>query len=99
MDSEKDIALRESLLSLGWLPSDLTCEEKKRLAEEYFNATKAWFESGRELRISLLARLRSGYAVPGQREWDALKPVMEEARLKAARARIAMEAHIAAHGC
>src|SRR5262245_45412823 len=34
MDRERRFAVRESMRDLGWLPSDLNCEEKRRLAEE-----------------------------------------------------------------
>jgi hypothetical protein len=33
MDHESNLAIRELLPDLGWLPSDLNCEEKKHLAE------------------------------------------------------------------
>jgi hypothetical protein len=33
MDQERDLAIRELLCDLGWLPSDLHCAEKKRLAD------------------------------------------------------------------
>jgi hypothetical protein len=99
MDQETALAIRETLLSLGWLPSDLSCEEKKRLADDYLNATTAWFDAGRGMRLALLQQLRETYSVLRQPEYEALRPAIEEARLRAARARLALEAHIAAHNC
>jgi hypothetical protein len=104
MDHEGDLAIREVLRDLGWLPSDLNCEEKRRLAEEYVDATISWFESDRGLRLTMLERLRRAYKglrkeVLRIREYDALALAINEARLKAAQARLALEAHIAAHNC
>jgi hypothetical protein len=46
MDDERNIALRAVLRDLGWLPSDLNCQEKNRLAEQYLKATTAWLDAG-----------------------------------------------------
>jgi hypothetical protein len=99
MDQQRDLAIRELLCDLGWLPPDLNCEEKKRLAEEYLDATTAWFEVGRGLRLMVLERFRQAYTVLRPREYEGLAQAIEEARLKAAQARLALEAHIATHNC
>ncbi|HTA44108.1 MAG TPA: hypothetical protein VK789_16775 [Bryobacteraceae bacterium] len=104
MDSERELAIRELLRDLGWLPSDLACDEKKRLAEEYLDATTAWLEAGKGLDRALVDRLRQAYrgswkSAPGPGEWERLRPAIDEARKKAARARLDLEAHIAAHKC
>lgn len=104
MDSEREFAIRELLRDLGWFPSDLACDEKKRLAQEFLEATTSWLDAGRELNEDLVDRLREGYrgiwkSMPTRREWDKLRPVIDEARIKAARARLELEAHIAAHRC
>jgi len=96
MDHERDLAIRELLRDLGWLPSDLNCEEKKRLAEEYLNATLAWLEVGRGMWLTLLRR--SSIASPRGKS-ETLATVIEDARLKAARTRLALQAHVAAHNC
>jgi hypothetical protein len=104
MDHERDLESRELLRDVGWLPSDLNCEEKRRLAQEYLDATSAWFEVGRGRWLRILDRLRQAYKGlskellrPGK--YEALDAAIDEARLKAARARLALEAHIAAHNC
>ena len=101
MDHDTQLAIRELLSDLGWLPSDLKCEEKKRLAQDYLDATITWFEVGREPRRQMLERLGQSYE--GFRKevlrYGALVPATDEARLKAARARLALQAHIADHSC
>jgi hypothetical protein len=96
MDQERDLAIGELLRDLGWLPSDLNCEEKKHFAEEYLNATTAWFEVGRGF---WLTQLRLAYKVSRRGEDETLVRAIDDARLKAARARLSLEAHIAAHNC
>ena len=102
MDHERDPIIRELLCDLGWLPSDLDCEEKRRLAERYLDATTAWFDAGRGLRQTMLERLRQAHqglqkGIFRTGEYDAMVATLDEARLRAARARQALEAHIAAH--
>ena len=99
---ECEAEYQELLQALGWLPQDLSCPEKKRLADEYLEASKSWRNLGRDFNRNGLERLRQNYA--GARlglldEYRAKAPVLEEARLKAARARLALEAHIAEHRC
>ena len=101
MAHETEPAIRELLCDLGWLPADLQCEDKKRLAEEYLNATIAWFDMGKGLQRTILERLRQGYEGLSNdvREYEALAPSIEEARLKAAQARLALRTHMDAHNC
>lgn len=101
MDYERDLAIRELLRDLGWLPSDLRCEEKRRLAEEYLETTTVWFEAGKGLRLAMLRQAYTGLPKGAWRweEYTSLVPAIEEARRKAAQARLALEAHIAAHHC
>jgi hypothetical protein len=99
MDHELRLGYQELLRDLGWFPSDLHCEEKRRLAEQYLDATIAWFDVNRDLRAKFLERLRQP-----ARNWlnyrgTGPRPASEQARLKAARAKLALAAHIAAHNC
>jgi len=101
VDHGAQLAIRELLSDLGWLPSDLKCEEKKRLAQEYLDAIIKWFEVGRGPRLEMLERLRRSYG--GLRKevlrYEALVPAIDEARLKAAQAWLVLQAHIADHNC
>lgn len=98
VEQERDIALRELLRDLGWLPGDLNCDEKRRLADDYLEATKSWFDLGKGMRRDLLERLRHSHKVPA-RDYQDLNSNLDQARRKTARARLALEAHIAAHRC
>ena len=89
MDDEANIAIRELLRDLGWLPSDLNCQEKSRLAEQYLSATTAWFDAGRSL---WLTQARRAYKVSLQGEDETVLRALDDARLQAARARLALEA-------
>jgi len=104
VDHERELAFQELLRDLGWLPTDLECAEKKRLADEYLDATIAWRDAGRGLQITMRERLRSTgmvfqKGVLQKGEYDALAPTLEEARLKAARAKLELIADIAEHKC
>ena len=85
---------------LGWLPSDLNCEEKRRLAEEFLDATIKWAEVCDGRWMDLVHRLRQSYFTPWSTEREGPDHlVIDEARLKTARARLALEAHVALHNC
>jgi hypothetical protein len=100
MDREREFAIREVMRDVGWLPSDLNCEEKRRLAEEYLDATIEWAETRQGLWTDLVERLRRTYSALRLAEYQGPDPpVIDEARLKAARARLALEAHMAVHNC
>jgi|SRR5581483_10935696 len=96
MDHEREFAIREVLTDLGWFPSELNCEEKRRLADEYLSATVAWFEVASGLWLTILRRAYRG-SLSG--ECDPSVPAIDEARRKAARVRLALDTHIAAHDC
>ena len=100
MDREAEFAIREVMRDLGWLPSDLNCEEKRRLAEEYLAATIEWAAACQGRWMGLVDRLRQGYPAVRSTEHQALDAqVIDEARLKTARARLALESHVAVHNC
>ncbi len=90
MDREREIAIRELMRDLGWLPSDVNCEEKRRLAEEYLDATIEWAEACQGRWMNLVDRLRRTYLVLRSTEYQGPGHlVIDEARLKTARARLA----------
>jgi hypothetical protein len=99
MDDERNIALREVLRDLGWLPTDLSCQEKNRLAEQYLEATTAWLDAGAAGRGLWLTQMVRAYKASLRGEDEAQLRSFDEARLRAARARLALEAHTAAHNC
>ena len=100
MDREREFAIRELMRDLGWLPSDLNCEEKRRLGEEYLDATIEWAEAYHGRWMDLVDRLRQTYSALRSTEYQGPDHlVIDEARLKTARARLALEAHVAAHNC
>lgn len=94
MDGGIKFAVRELMHDLAWLPSDLNCEEKRRLAEEYLDATTEWSEACRSRWMDLGDRLRQSYY-----SYRGLDDGIDEARLRTAAARLALERHIAAHKC
>ena len=100
MDRERKFAIRELMRDLGWLPSDLNCEEKRRLAEEYLDATIEWAEACQGRWMDLADRLRRTYSAMRSTEYQEPDPlVIDEARLKTVRARLALESHVAVHNC
>jgi hypothetical protein len=102
MDHDAQLAIRELLRDLGWLPSDLKCEEKNRLAQEYLDATVTWLQMSEGPSLRMLDRLPQSYKGLLQgalRKNEPLVPAINEARLKAARAQLALQAHIADHNC
>jgi hypothetical protein len=75
----------------GGPDSGMGCEEKARLVGEYNVATVAFSEAVKELH------LRIGTS-PIQ-EYKQLERISSEARVKSEQTRLALERHIAAHGC
>lgn len=67
------------------------CEEKKRLAAEYEATTARFAESVRELNRKMGTSPKS--------EYDRLQRASDEARIKSEQARLALEQHVADHGC
>ena len=100
MDREREFAIRELMRDLGWLPTDFNCEEKRRLAQEYLNATIEWAESCQGPWMDLIDRLcQTYYALRSAESQGPDHVVIDEAHLKTARARMALEAHVAVHHC
>ena len=67
------------------------CEEKAQLAKEYDAATTRFAEA-----VGLYHR-KIGTST--QSEYERLKRASDEARVKSEQARLALEQHLAAHGC
>ena len=67
------------------------CEEKARLVEEYSLATLAF-----SMTVDELHR-RTGTSP--LEEYKRLERISSEGRVKSEQARLALEQHIAAHGC
>ena len=71
--------------------SDSVCPEKDRLLREYQVTTEGFSEAVNDLQA------HRGTAL--QEEYERLRRVAEEARLKSEQARLALESHTAAHLC
>lgn len=69
----------------------MSCDEKKRLAAEYEASTTKFSEAVTELRKKIGVSARDLY--------EQLDRAANEARVKSEQARLALEQHIAAHGC
>jgi len=67
------------------------CEEKARLAEDYGVATAAFAEAVRGASTK--------YRTSTSAEYDRLRRISDEARLKSEQTRLAFEQHTAAHHC
>lgn len=69
----------------------MACEEKRRLVSEYELATKKFSDA--------VSNLRERAGTSAKKEYDRLARVSDEARVKSEQARLAVEQHIALHGC
>jgi hypothetical protein len=67
------------------------CEEKARLVREYNVATVAFSEAVKELHQKMGTSFKE--------EYKRLEQISSEARVKSEQTRLALEQHIAAHGC
>lgn len=67
------------------------CPEKKRLTAEYQGATETFSQSVSDLHAKM--------GVSSKEEYERLQRVSEEWRVYSEQARLALEQHIAAHGC
>jgi len=67
------------------------CEEKRRLGMEFEAATNKFAAAVTELQRKMGTSAKS--------EYDRLSRAADETRVKSELARIALEQHIAAHGC
>jgi hypothetical protein len=69
----------------------MSCPEKETLAKNYEATTAKFSEAVRQLRDRIGTSTRA--------EYELLQRASDEARLKSEQARLALEQHIAAHGC
>jgi DNA-binding Lrp family transcriptional regulator len=69
----------------------MLCEEKARLLAEYETTTKDFAASITDLQRKI--------GTSPKTEYDRLQRATDEARLKSEQARLALERHVAAHGC
>jgi len=69
----------------------MNCEEKSRLATEYESSTAKFSEA--------VTDLRKKTGTSAKEEYQRLDRAANEARVKSEQARLALEQHIAAHGC
>ena len=69
----------------------MSCEEKARLAQEYDAATTRFAAAVRQYHRNI--------GTSTQAEYEQLKRASDEARVKSEQARLALEQHLAAHGC
>jgi hypothetical protein len=67
------------------------CEEKSRLTEEYQATTERFSKSVNELQKKM--------GTSPKEEYERLHRASEEWRVHSEQARLALEQHIAAHGC
>lgn len=67
------------------------CEEKKRLATEYENTTTKFSRA--------VAELRSRIGTSTREEYRRLDRAANKARVTSEHARLALEQHVATHGC
>ena len=69
----------------------MVCEEKQRLASEYEVATNGF--------AATVTELQRKTGTSPKPEYDRLQHASDEARIKSEQARLALEQHVAAHGC
>ena len=69
----------------------MMCDEKARLAKDYNGATARFAQA--------VAELQSAIGTSTKVEYERLQRASDEARVKSEQARLALEQHLAAHGC
>ena len=69
----------------------MVCEEKTRLMDEYSTATVAFTKAVQDLRRQL--------GTSPTEESNRLERISSQARVKAEQPKLALEQHIAVHGC
>jgi hypothetical protein len=69
----------------------MSCEEKTRLGIEYEAATSKFSDAVKELRRRM--------GTSPKDEYDRLERASNEARVRSEQARLALEQHVASHGC
>jgi inorganic triphosphatase YgiF len=82
---------RFQIVPLSEVPTDSSCEEKARLAKEYNVATSAFSEAVKQLHLRI--------GTSPKEEYTRLTQISNEARMQSEQARLALEKHLAAHGC
>jgi hypothetical protein len=81
---------RFEIIPLSEVPTD-SCEEKARLVKEYNAATAAFSKAVKQLHQRI--------GTSPKEEYRRLTQVSNEARVQSEQVRLALEKHIAAHGC
>jgi hypothetical protein len=76
---------------LSEVPSHNSCEEKARLVEEYNAATVGFSKAVKQLHRRI--------GTSPKEEYKRLVQVSNEARVQSDQVRLALERHIAIHGC
>jgi hypothetical protein len=69
----------------------MTCVEKSRLVANYEEATNKFLEAVKEVHRKM--------GTSPKEEYERLDHVANEARMRSEHARLAVEQHVAAHGC
>jgi hypothetical protein len=85
------IMTRFEIVPLSEVPTDSSCEEKARLATEYNVTTAAFSEAVKQLHQRI--------GTSPKKEYTRLTQISNEARVQSEQAQLALEKHIAAHGC
>jgi hypothetical protein len=76
---------------LSEVPTDSGCEEKARMVKEYDAATAAFSEAVKQLHQRI--------GTSPKEEYQRRERISSEARVQSEQARLALEKHIATHGC
>jgi hypothetical protein len=82
---------RFRIVPLSEVPTPMTCDEKNRLLKQYDDATLAFSNAVQELRRKI--------GTSPKHEYERLERIANEARVKSEQTRLALEQHIATHGC
>jgi hypothetical protein len=82
---------RFRIVPLSEVPTPMNCEEKARLLRQYDYATLAFSNAVQELRRKI--------GTSPKEEYTRLTQISNEARAQSEQTRLALEQHIAAHGC
>jgi hypothetical protein len=69
----------------------MSCTHKEQLAQEYKTTTTRFAEA--------VAQLQRQIGTSSRSEYERLQRASDEARVKSEQARLALEHHVATHGC
>ena len=75
----------------SWMNDRVACEEKKRLVAEYESTTNKFAAAVKSLQQNMGTSSRADY--------DRLQRATDRARVQGEQARLALERHVAEHGC